>query len=206
MSSSCTRSLDTARTISRNEACRWPGVQNEHAVKEKKSKSMPIQNDTRAVAPALERYAQGALAELWRRPGLTPRDRGIVTLAALIPRNQTIEMPHYLEVALDSGVKPREISEIMTHLAFYSGWANARSAVEVARPIFARRGIGADQPPSPSPSLLPLDKDAEQKRADSVEQQFGNFAPGIVQYTTDILFRVCGSVQTVLLVIGLWLP
>jgi 4-carboxymuconolactone decarboxylase len=56
---------------------------------------------------------------------LSPRDRSIVTLAALIARNQTIEMAQYMNLALDNGVKPREISEIITHLAFYSGWANA---------------------------------------------------------------------------------
>src|SRR5213594_341335 len=85
------------------------------------------------VAPALEKYTQGPLAELWKRAGLTPRDRSIVTIAALIARNQTIEMPYYFNLALDNGVKPREISEIITHLAFYSGWANAMSAVAVAK-------------------------------------------------------------------------
>ena len=71
------------------------------------------------VAPALEKYARGPAAELWKRPGLTPRDRSIVTVAALIARNQTIEMPHYFNLALDNGVKPGELSEIITHLAFY---------------------------------------------------------------------------------------
>lgn len=146
-------------------------------------------NDTRMVAPALEKYAQGPLAELWKRPGLAPRDRSIVTIAALIARNQTIEMPSYFNVALDNGVKPREISEIITHLAFYSGWANAMSAVTVARDVFAQRKIGADQVPPSSPTLLPLDKDAEEKRATAVAQQFGKVAPGIVQNTTDVLFR-----------------
>src|SRR6058998_1911493 len=113
------------------------------------------------VAPALEKYAQGPVAELWKRPGLSPRDRSIVTVAALIARNQTIEMPYYFDLALDNGVKPREISEIITHLAFYSGWENAISAVAVAKGVFADRKIGADQLPSASPALLPLDNDAE---------------------------------------------
>ena len=164
-------------------------AQSERPMKGRKSKPMPLQDDTRAVAPALARYAQGPLAELWKRPGLNLRDRSIVTLAALIARNQTVEMPHYFEVALDNGVKPREISEIITHLAFYTGWGNAVSAVEVGKPVFAARGIGADQLPPASPALLPLDQEAEQKRAAGVEQQFGNVAPGIVQYTTDVLFR-----------------
>ena len=100
-----------------------------------------------------------------------------------------MEMHYYFNLALDKGVKPREISEIITHLAFYSGWANAMSAVAVAKDVFADRKIGADQLPSASPALLPLDNDAEAKRAAGVEQQFGNVAPGIVQYTTDVLFR-----------------
>jgi hypothetical protein len=69
------------------------------------------------------------------------------TIAALIARNQTIEMPYYFNVALDNGVKPREISEIVTHLAFYSGWANAMAAVAVTKGVFADRKIGADQLP-----------------------------------------------------------
>ena len=150
---------------------------------------MPASNDITMVAPALGKYGQGPLAELWKRPGLTSRDRSIVTVAALIARNQTIEMPHYLNLALDNGVKPREISEIITHLAFYSGWANAMSAAAVARDVFAQRKIGTDQLPPASPALLPLDKDAEEKRATAVGQQFGNVSPGLVQNTTDVLFR-----------------
>jgi 4-carboxymuconolactone decarboxylase len=146
-------------------------------------------NDGRTVAPALEKYAPGPLAELWRRPELGARDRSIVTIAALKARNQTIEMARYLNLALDKGVKPREISEIITHLAFYSGWTNAMSALDVAKDVFADRRIGADQLPPASPALLPLDNDAEAKRAANVEQLFGKVAPGIVQYTTDVLFR-----------------
>ncbi len=145
--------------------------------------------DTRMVAPALEKYAHGPLVELWKRPGLTPRDRSMVTIAALLARNQAIEMPYHFNLALDDGVKAREISEIITHLAFYSGWANAMSAVAVAKTVFAERKIAADQLSPASPVLLPLDKDAEAKRATAVQQQFGNVAPGIVQYTTDVLFR-----------------
>jgi 4-carboxymuconolactone decarboxylase len=152
-------------------------------------KSMQTANDTRAVTPALDKYAQGPIAELWKRPGLAPRDRSIVTISALIARNLTSEMAYQVNLALDNGVKPHEISEIITHLAFYSGWANAASAVAVAKDVFAARKIGADQLPPASPELLPLNKEAEEKRAASVEQQFGAVAPGVVQYTTDVLFR-----------------
>jgi 4-carboxymuconolactone decarboxylase len=92
-------------------------------------------------------------------------------------------------LALDNGVKPSEISEIITHLAFCSGWANAMSAVAVAKEVLAERKIGTDQLHAASPPLLPLDKAAEAQRAARVEQQFGAVVPGIVQYTTDVLFR-----------------
>jgi 4-carboxymuconolactone decarboxylase len=164
-------------------------AQGDHTKNGRKSKPMQTVDDSRMVAPALEKYAKGTLPELWKRPGLTPRDRSIVTIAALIARNQTIEMPYYFNLALDNGVKPREISEIITHLAFYSGWANAMSAVALAKDVFADSKIGVDQLPPASPALLPLDNDTEVKRAAAVESQFGNVAPGIVQYTTDVLFR-----------------
>jgi 4-carboxymuconolactone decarboxylase len=141
------------------------------------------------VAPALERYAQGPLAELWKRPGLAPRDRSIVTVAALIARNQTIEMPYSFDLALNNGVKPSELSEIITHLAFYSGWPNATSAIAIAKDIFQRHGIGPEQLPPASPELLPLNEAAEADRAARVEQDYGQVAPGVVQYTTDLLFR-----------------
>ena len=151
---------------------------------------MLMLDDVRTVAPALAKYAQGMLlGDVWKRPGLTPRDRSLITLAALIARNQTVEMAHYLNLALDNGVQPREISEIITHLAFYAGWGNAMSAVAVAKDVFARRGIGADQLPAASPELLPLDEAAEAQRAARVGEQFGAVAPGVVQYTTDVLFR-----------------
>ena len=103
-------------------------------------------DDVRAVAPALEKYRQDTLfGDLWKRPGLSPRDRSIVTLAALITRNQTAEMAHYLNLALDNGVKPSEVSEIVTHLAFYAGWGNSMAAVAIAKDVFAARKITADQ-------------------------------------------------------------
>ena len=154
------------------------------------SKPMLTYEDVRKVAPALEAYTQNRLiSDVWKRPGLAPRERSIVTLAALIARNQTIEMPFHLNLALDNGVKPREISEIITHLAFYSGWANAMSAVAVAKDVFAARNIGADQLPAASVTPLPIDETTEAQRATRVQEQFGSFFPGLVQYTTDVLFR-----------------
>jgi 4-carboxymuconolactone decarboxylase len=146
--------------------------------------------DVENVAPALQAYTKNRLLdEVWKRPGLAPRDRSIVTLAALIARNQTIEMAYHVNLALDNGVKPREISEIITHLAFYSGWGNAMSAIAVAKDVFAARRIGADQLPAVSATLLPINEASEAQRERSVQELFGLAFPGVVQYTTDVLFR-----------------
>ena len=150
----------------------------------------PSHKDIQMVAPALDKYTQDRLlGEVWKRPGLSPRDRSIVTVAALIGRNQTIALSDHLKLALDHGVKPAELSEIITHLAFYSGWANAISAIAIAKDVFAQRNIGPDKLPAASPALLPLNETAEADRAKRVDEQFGAIFPGVVQYTTDVLFR-----------------
>jgi 4-carboxymuconolactone decarboxylase len=152
--------------------------------------TLPPVKEIQMVAPALEHYTQDLLlGDVWKRPGLSSRDRSIVTIAVLIAKNQPAELPFYLNRALDNGVKPGEIAEIITHLAFYSGWPNAMAAVNAAKPVFAERHVKADQLPQAKVELLPLDKDAENKRATTVEENFGKVAPGVVQYTTDALFR-----------------
>lgn len=142
------------------------------------------------VSPALERYTHDVvLGDLWKRPQLSARDRSIVTLSVLIARNQSAELPFYLDLALDSGLKPSEISEIITHLAFYSGWANATAAVKITSAVFERRGITAAQLPPAAVNLLPLDEAAEALRESTVQQNFGAVSPGVVQFTRDALFN-----------------
>ena len=151
--------------------------------------AMPM-SEIEAVSPALKQYGEHRLfGDLWKRPGLTPRDRSIVTVAALIARNQPIELRFQIGLALEHGVKPSELSEIITHPAFYSGWGNAMAAVHVAKEVFEGHNIGAQQLPSASPTLLPLDEATEAKRATNVAQQMGAIMPALVQYTTDVLFR-----------------
>ena len=99
--------------------------------------------DVKAVSPALAHYTKNAIVEgVWKRVALSPRDRSLVTVATLIARIQAVGMQHYFNKAIDSGVTPAELSEIVTHLAFYSGWSNAFQAVAILQPIFAERGIG----------------------------------------------------------------
>ncbi|WP_109489219.1 carboxymuconolactone decarboxylase family protein [Occallatibacter savannae] len=146
--------------------------------------------DVQAVSPALASYTRSAVVEgVWNRPGLSRRDRSIVTVATLIARIQTIGMEHYFAIALNSGVTPAEVSEIVTHLAFYCGWSNAFQAVDVLQGIFASRGIGADQLPEISPELLPLNEEAEAKRAAQVQENFGDTSQGVIDNTAKFLFR-----------------
>lgn len=144
----------------------------------------------RSVSPALEHYTREALlGELWKRPDLSSRDRSVITVAALIARIQTVEMPFHFALALDNGVKPAELSEIITHLAFYAGWGNAMAAVAVAKDIFYQRGIAINQLPPVRDKHLPVNEEAEAQRATMVSSNFGAVSPGLVQNTTDLLFR-----------------
>ncbi len=143
-----------------------------------------------AVAPGLAAYGDRVvLGALWERPGLSARDRSLVTLAALVARQQLGELRRHVELALENGVRPGEMSEAITHLAFYSGWANATAAAAIVEDVFSRRGIKAEELPSAHGALLPLDEAAEAKRAAAVEKDFGSVAPGVVKYTTEVLFR-----------------
>jgi 4-carboxymuconolactone decarboxylase len=152
--------------------------------------SVPSQSDMQSVSPALAAYTEAKLmGEVWKRPALTPRDRSLITVAALIARNQTVEMPGHFKRALDNGVKPSELSEIIFHLAFYSGWPNAMAAVVIAQDLFAKRGIRADQLPAVSPKLLAMDPVAEEQRAARVEADVGPVSPGLVDYTGALLFH-----------------
>ncbi|CAM3073295.1 carboxymuconolactone decarboxylase family protein [Burkholderia ubonensis] len=150
----------------------------------------PTVADLKAVSPAFERYtARTVFGGLWKRPQLSPRDRSIVTLSVLIARGQTVEMPFHFRLALDNGVKPAEISEMIAHLAFYSGWANATAASDIAMHVFDARGIRPDQLTPADVTPLPLDEAAENQRAQMVADNFESVAPGVVEYTTDVLFR-----------------
>ncbi|WP_245817971.1 carboxymuconolactone decarboxylase family protein [Granulicella rosea] len=143
----------------------------------------------RSVSPVLEHYSrESLLGGLWKRPELSPRDRSVVTIAAIIARLQTYEMPMHFALALDNGVKPAELSEIIAHLAFYAGWGNAMAAVAAAKDVFQRRNIAIDQLPPVKDKPLPLDEAAERQRATQVAGNFGAVSPGLVRNTTELLF------------------
>lgn len=89
------------------------------------------------IAPGLTEITDRVLFDdVWQRPGLGPRDRSLVTVAALISGYRQNELPFHLKKALENGVTREEIIEMITHLAFYSGWPTASTALTIARQVF----------------------------------------------------------------------
>ncbi|HEX7782422.1 MAG TPA: carboxymuconolactone decarboxylase family protein [Sphingobium sp.] len=94
------------------------------------------------IAPALAAYSDEVLfGDVWERPGLSPRDRSLVTITSLISLYRTNELPFHLKKALDNGLTRDEIIETITHLAFYAGWPPAMSALQAARQAFEEAAV-----------------------------------------------------------------
>ena len=90
-----------------------------------------------AIAPALAEYTDKVLfGDVWRRPGLSPRDRSLVTVASLVSLYRINELPFHAKKALENGVTRDEIIELITHLAFYSGWPTANTALQIVKRVF----------------------------------------------------------------------
>jgi len=90
------------------------------------------------IAPALADYTDEVLfGDVWKRPGLSPRDRSLITVATLVALYRVNELPFHLKRALDNGVTRDELIELITHLAFYAGWPAANTAVMLAERVFA---------------------------------------------------------------------
>jgi 4-carboxymuconolactone decarboxylase len=78
--------------------------------------------------------------DVWERPGLSKRDRSLITVAALVALYRTNELPFHLKRALENGLSRDELIEAITHLAFYAGWPAASTAVNMARHVFEESG------------------------------------------------------------------
>ena len=91
----------------------------------------------RQVAPALADYSANVLfGDMWERPGLSKRDRSLITISSLISLYRTGQLPGHLQRGLDNGLTKEEIGEVITHLAFYAGWPTAAQAARIAAEIF----------------------------------------------------------------------
>ena len=90
----------------------------------------------RNVVPDLIGYTEKWLfGEVWERPQLSKRDRSLATVSALIAMNRTEQLPFHLQRAIENGVTKEELVEVITHLAFYSGWPTAMSAMMIAKQV-----------------------------------------------------------------------
>jgi 4-carboxymuconolactone decarboxylase len=75
--------------------------------------------------------------DVWARPELAPRDRSLITCAALITNGSTEQLRAHLGIAKTNGLTETELKEMIIHLAFYAGWPRAISAIMVAKEVFA---------------------------------------------------------------------
>ena len=103
-------------------------------------------NQTRAqqlmgdIAPKLADLTDNVLfGDIWERPGLSKRDRSLITVSALIAMNRPDQLRSHLELGRKNGLTEAEVVEVITHLAFYAGWPNAVTAVSVAREVFQKK-------------------------------------------------------------------
>jgi len=97
-------------------------------------------NQVRDVFPKLGELTDKLLfGEVWERKQLSKRDRSLITVAALVALYRPDQLRGHLWRALENGVTREEISEVITHLAFYAGWANAGTAALIAKQVFEER-------------------------------------------------------------------
>ncbi len=90
-------------------------------------------------APKLVELTDRVLfGDVWERPQLSKRERSLATVSALIAMNRPNQLRFHLNKALENGLKKEELIEVITHLAFYSGWPNAMSAIMTAKEVFSK--------------------------------------------------------------------
>jgi 4-carboxymuconolactone decarboxylase len=88
-------------------------------------------------APALVGYTDDVLfGQAWKRPELTPKERSLITVAALTTSGNTEQLTYHLGLAKENGATEAELIGAITHLAFYAGWPKAMSAMAVAKRVF----------------------------------------------------------------------
>ena len=97
-------------------------------------------NEVRTVAPRLIELTETLVyPDIWERPGLSKRDRSLITVAALMAMYRPDQLRGHTERALANGVTKEEIGELITHLAFYAGWPSAMSAAKVVKQVYEEK-------------------------------------------------------------------
>lgn len=97
----------------------------------------------RPIAPKLADLTGDLLfGDIWERPGLSKRDRSLITVTTLVALYRHDQLPGHIRRALQNGVTREELGEIITHLAFYSGWPTAMTAGTIMRQVFEEEDGG----------------------------------------------------------------
>lgn len=156
--------------------------------------SMPQQTTARPSGAAQQRLAPGLAAltdevlfgDVWRRSQLSPRDRSLVTISVLIATGKPAQLAGHLGRALDNGVQPSEASAVLAHLAIYSGWPSAVSALDIYDQVYAARKVDTTTLGAAGPRLPAAASDAARARA--VNEAFGTVAPKFVELTNGVVF------------------
>ncbi|AJD40194.1 cupin domain-containing protein [Rhizobium sp. SEMIA 4085] len=139
------------------------------------------------VAPGLGHFTDDVLfGEVWERKELAPRDRSLVTVSAIVSTGKTAQIGAHVGRALDNGVKPEEIGELVTHLAFYSGWPNAISAVEETKKVFDERKIAPLQ--NIAAPRVELEAAAEAARRQTLNTSVAPTSAALADLTNRVLF------------------
>jgi 4-carboxymuconolactone decarboxylase len=115
-------------------------VRSQGASHDADAKPRPSQGAIPDFAPKLAELTDDVLyGDVWERPELSKRDRSLVIVAALIALNRPEQLRSHLIRARENGVTQDELTETITHLAFYCGWPNAINAINVAKEVFDRK-------------------------------------------------------------------
>jgi 4-carboxymuconolactone decarboxylase len=102
------------------------------------SRAQQLLEDT---APDLVRLTDEVLfGDVWTNPGLSQRDRSLVTVAVLVCPYRTDRLGSHLRRALANGLTKDELVHAITHLAFYAGWPYAMTAITVLKKITEELG------------------------------------------------------------------
>ncbi|WP_188887938.1 carboxymuconolactone decarboxylase family protein [Paenibacillus radicis (ex Gao et al. 2016)] len=90
-----------------------------------------------AIAPAFVQYTEEVLfGDVWRRSELSLRERSLITVAALMAGGNVRQLDYHLKLAKENGISEEELAEAITHLAFYTGWPRADSALQAMKTAF----------------------------------------------------------------------
>ncbi|MEB2847981.1 cupin domain-containing protein [Rhizobiales bacterium RZME27] len=139
------------------------------------------------VAPGLGHFTDDVLfGEVWERAELKPRDRSLVTVSAIVSTGKTAQIGGHVRRALDNGVKSEEIGELITQLAFYTGWPNAISAVAEVKEVFDERNIAPVV--SSDAARIELEATAEAARTATVNTTVAPTAAALADLTNRVLF------------------